>query len=397
MQLDRRDACLLTAAASCSFCVPHEAAAEGDLQWKRGALFPREAMYYEHLEGGKIQCGICPRRCVVEKGERGFCATRENRKGRYVALAHANPCAVHVDPVEKKPFFHVLPGTMSFSVATAGCNLRCKFCQNWKISQTQPDLSDNIHLEGVDVAALAGKYQCPSITATYVEPTIFFEYELEMAKAAHEKDLLYFRHSNGYINPEPLKELCHVLDAACIDLKGFSEDYYHRMSQGRLQPVLDSLRMLKSMGVWVEVVNLVVPGWNDSPKMLRALCKWVARELSVDTPLHFSRFFPLYKLKQLPPTPVATLDLAWKIAREEGLRFVYVGNVPGHPAVDTVCPQCGKTLIRRKGFFVEENLLVDGCCPKCHEVIPGIFSKKRPPRTVQGKQGQGSGGDPGRG
>ena len=397
MELNRRDAGMMMAAAACSLAFPRSGESGQETRWKKGALYPREALFYDRLGDGKIRCGLCPRQCVVLPGKRGFCGTRENRKGRYFALAHANPCAVHVDPIEKKPFFHVLPGSMSFSVATAGCNLRCKFCQNWKISQTRPDLTENIHLEAPDVADLARKYDCPSITGTYVEPTIFFEYELEMVEAAHRQGLRYFCHSNGFINRDPLKKLSTVLDAACIDLKGFSEDYYRSMSQGKLQPVLDSLKLLKSRGVWLEVVNLVVPGQNDSPEMLRALCRWVAKELSVETPLHFSRFFPLYKLKQLPPTPVGTLDLAWKIAREEGLHYVYVGNVPGHPAIHTSCPKCGMILIRRRGFFVEENHLQDGCCPKCHEAIPGIWSATRRPKAAQEKPGRDSAEAPSRG
>ncbi len=333
-----------------------------------------KALYWKPLNDRDVKCLLCPRECIVEDGSRGFCGARENNGGIYYTLTYGNPCAVHIDPIEKKPFFHVLPGTFAFSIATAGCNLRCKFCQNWRISQTTVEETYNYDLSPKEVASLSKRYGCMTVTSTYTEPTVFFEYSLSIAKNARKLGLLYTCHSNGFINEKPLIELSKYLNAACIDLKGFSDSFYKNMSDAWLSPVLRTLENLKKEGVWVEIVNLVIPTKNDDEKLIKDMCRWIKENLGRDTPLHFTRFYPMYKLLSLPPTPVKTLEKARSIALSEGLRFVYIGNVPGHPGENTYCPNCGMILIKRRGFLIEKNVISNGRCPKCGEEIPGIWS-----------------------
>jgi pyruvate formate lyase activating enzyme len=279
-----------------------------------------------------------------------------------------------VDPVEKKPFYHLLPASTSFSIATAGCNFRCKFCQNWEISQVPPEDTYNYELPPERVVELARKAGSRSIAYTYVEPTIFYEYMLDTAKLARKEGILNVCHSNGFINPVPLKELCKFLDAANVDLKGFTEDFYGGMAQGRLAPVLQTLKTLKSEGVHVEITNLVIPTQNDNPESVRKMCAWIKDELGADTPIHFSRFYPLYKLRNLPPTPVATLERNRKIALEVGLEHAYIGNVPGHEGEKTYCPRCKKMVIFRQGYSIGEVNLNKGKCKFCGKPISGIWA-----------------------
>jgi pyruvate formate lyase activating enzyme len=341
---------------------------------KKGLLGQKVSPHYQPLKDGKIQCQLCPRECIVPRGGRGFCGVRENREGKYYSLVYGNPCAVHVDPVEKKPFYHLLPASTSFSIATAGCNFRCKFCQNWEISQVAPDDTFNYDLPPDGVVDLAKKAGSRSIAYTYVEPTIFYEYMLDTAKLARKEGLLNVYHSNGFINPGPLKELCKFLDGANVDLKGFTEDYYGGMSQGRLAPVLGTLKTLKTAGVHVEITNLVIPTQNDDPETVRKMCTWIKDELGPDTPVHFSRFYPLYKLRTLPPTPVPTLERNRKIATEVGLEYSYIGNVPGHEGEQTYCPGCKKLLIFRQGYSLGEINLNKGKCKFCGRLISGIWA-----------------------
>lgn len=347
------------------------ARAEGGLQ--KGRLGRKLSPYFTPLQDGSVRCDLCPKQCEVAKGERGACRVRENVDGKYYSLVYGNPCAVHVDPIEKKPFFHVLPATTSFSIATAGCNLQCKFCQNWEISQARPDDTYNYDLPPEEVVKQASQYGCRSIASTYVEPTIFIEYMLEIGRLARERKILKVIHSNGFINSAPLKDLCKILDAACIDLKGFTDDFYRDVTSGSLHPVLNTLKQLKAEGVHTELVNLVIPTRNDSIDQIRSMCRWIRTELGADTPLHFSRFYPLYRLKSLPPTPVATLEAAWKTALDEGLHYVYIGNVPGHPAENTTCPSCKKTVVERKGYQVQRARLQGGKCEFCLHPIRGIW------------------------
>ena len=338
-----------------------------------GYMAPRLSPYFTRLAGLAVQCTLCPRGCVVEEGGRGWCRVRENRGGDYYTLAYGNPCAVNVDPVEKKPLFHVLPGSQSFSIATAGCNMECLFCQNWEISQTRPDETMNYALGPEEVVDLAVRQGCATIASTYVEPTIFMEYMQDVGRAAHARGLRKVMHSNGFVEPGPLDDLCVVLDAACIDLKGFTEEYYAEMTGGKLQPVLDTLLRLRRNGVHLELVTLVVPGKNDDPATIREMCAWVAAELGPDTPHHFTRFSPRYKLPSLPPTDVATLESARRTAMETGLNYVYIGNVPGHEAENTWCPQCGALLIQRRGYTTTLKELRDGRCARCGLAVPGIW------------------------
>ncbi len=345
---------------------------------QRGRIGRKLSPYFTALDGRRIRCELCPRQCEVEPGERGDCRVRQNVDGTYFSLVYGNPCAVHVDPIEKKPFFHVLPTTASFSLATAGCNLHCKFCQNWEISQSVPEETLNYDLSPEEVVNLAIKNRCRSIASTYVEPTIFIEYMLDLGRLAKGAKLLKVIHSNGYILERPLKDLCGVLDAACIDLKSFSDATYRELTGGTLQPVLDTLKRLSEWKVHTEIVNLVIPGKNDDPNGIRAMCRWIRQELGPGVPLHFTRFYPQYKLKSVPPTPVPTLELARKIAMEEGLHYVYIGNVPGNDAEHTICPGCRARLIERRGYQVDVKELRDGRCRQCGLSIPGIWSAPDP-------------------
>lgn len=288
-------------------------------------------------------------------------------------MVYGNPCAVHVDPIEKKPFYHFLPTAAAFSLATAGCNLRCLYCQNWTISQVPPEETHNADLPPEAVVRYAQQYETPVVAYTYTEPTAFYEYMLATAHLAREAGLYNAVISAGFINPDPLRELCTAVDAIKIDLKGYDEEFYRQVCQAELQPVLEAIHTIHESGTHLEIVNLVVPTLNDSLEQLRALARWVAQDVSPDIPLHFSRFHPQYKLTNLPPTPVETLEQARETALEEGVRFVYVGNVPGHPGDHTYCPACGRALIVREGFTVTEYHLDDGTCAYCGEPIPGVW------------------------
>lgn len=334
----------------------------------------KEALYYQKLDDKIVQCQLCPRRCIIPPDKRGFCRTRENRDGILYTLTYAKAVSAHPhDPIEKKPFFHYLPGSFTFSVATAGCNLKCKFCQNWEISQKTPEEVEYRYLEPAQLVKKAKDFNRDIIAYTYNEPTIFFEYMLDSAKEAKAQGLKNVMHSNGYINPEPLRELARYLDAANIDLKGFTEDYYAQMTLGTLEPVLTSLKVLKEEGVHLEITTLLVPGYNDDLDTLKKMCIWIKDNLGVDTPLHFSRFTPLYKLTSLEFTPLETLEKARQIAMDCGLKYVYIGNLPGHEAENTYCPKCRRMLIERKGYFVIQNNLMDGKCKFCGEKIDGVW------------------------
>ena len=327
--------------------------------------------------GTYVQCNLCPHRCIIADGERGTCRVRENRGGRLYSMVYGNPCAVHIDPIEKKPFYHFLPTISTLSLATAGCNLRCLYCQNWSLSQVPPEKTQNVNLPPEKVIHYAGHYKVPVVAYTYSEPIIFYEYMLETARQAREAGLRNVVISAGFINPDPLRELCAAVDAIKIDLKGYDEDFYREVCEGELGPVLEALRIIYESGVHLEIVNLVVPTLNDSLDQLRTLSHWVARDLSPDIPLHFSRFQPQYKLTNLPPTPVERLERAREVAMEEGVRFVYIGNVPGHPGNNTYCPACGEVVIARQGFTVTEYHLQDGVCA-CGEPIPGVWWPDKP-------------------
>ncbi|MGO9175528.1 MAG: AmmeMemoRadiSam system radical SAM enzyme [Desulfobaccales bacterium] len=343
---------------------------------QQGFSRPYRAAFQKVMTSRMVQCLLCPRNCETKDGERGECGVRENRKGIYYSLVYGNPCAVHVDPVEKKPFFHVLPGSRSFSIATAGCNLHCKFCQNWEISQATPEKTDNFDLPPEKVVAGAKAAGCLSVAYTYVEPIIFYEYMTAVGRLTKGAGLLSTCHSAGYINPEPLEELAKVLDAATIDLKAFDPHFYKELVDGKLEPVLNTLKTLRRRGVHLEVVNLVIPQFNDQPQNISDMCAWIRDELGPLTPLHFSRFYPLYKMQNHFPTPVSTLESARELALKAGLKYVYLGNIPGHQAENTHCHGCGKLLIARQGYQVGEMHLKEGACEYCGVKIPGIWKQK---------------------
>ena len=331
-----------------------------------------EARHYISTPRG-VKCKLCPHACNLKEDETGDCRTRVNKGGKLYSIAYGNPCAVHVDPIEKKPLYHFLPTTKAFSIATAGCNLACLNCQNWTISQVSPLESKNYNMMPDEVIKECLYYGCKSIAYTYSEPIAFYEYTYETSKIARQKGIKNIFISAGYINEQPLREICQVLDAANIDLKSFSNDIYEMLNAGTLDPVLNTLKILKEEGVWLEITNLIVPSWTDDFDMIRKMCNWFCNNDLDDCPLHFSRFHPQYKLTKLPPTPTATLEKAREIALQEGMKFVYIGNVPGINAESTYCPSCKKILIERKGYKIIENNIKDGKCRFCNERIPGVW------------------------
>lgn len=333
------------------------------------------ASFWNKKEGNSVQCALCPRRCVLGDGQRGVCTVRINKNGKLYTLGYGNPVAIHIDPIEKKPFFHVAPGQPVFSLAVAGCNMRCVFCQNWEISQFRPDETQNYNLTPQEVVDEAIKSKCWFIAYTYTEPTVFYEYMLDIAKLAKAQGLKNTMHSCGYINPEPLKQLLKYMDAANVDLKGFSEEYYNKIGMmASLEPVLQTLKTIKQEGVWLEITNLLIPNFNDDPDKIRKMCLWIKDNLGEDVPLHFSRFTPNFKLMNLPPTPVEKLEEARKIALDVGLKYVYIGNVPGHEAENTYCPKCKKLLIKRIGYEIGEINITGGKCKFCGKEIAGKWN-----------------------
>jgi pyruvate formate lyase activating enzyme len=299
---------------------------------------------------------------------------RENRGGKLYTLVYGNPCALHLEPIELKPLFHVLPGTNSLSIATVGCNFECKFCQTWEMSQASPEDVYSYDVPPEMVVDKAGKMAAPSVAYTYVEPAVFYEYTFDTAQLVKKAGLLNVMHSNGFINQVPLENLCTVIDAANIDLKGFTDTFYQDMCSGQLAPVLRSLKTLKAKSIHLEITNLLIPTLNDDMSLLREMCLWVKEELGADTPVHFLRFYPLYKLTSIAPTPVTKLENARSVAQDAGLEYVYIANVPGHEAGNTFCPCCGNMIIQRAGYMVVGMHMQDGNCGYCGKPIPGIWA-----------------------
>jgi pyruvate formate lyase activating enzyme len=404
----------LTGLAGTGLCALGAGALWADWQWAEGVPsteappslpeHTREAMYYDGLgqsagledglncaschapaepsrtlychvphEGSYVRCGLCPHQCVLAEGERGLCRVRENRGGKLYSFVYGNPCAIHIDPIEKKPFYHFLPGTLALSLATAGCSLRCKYCQNHDISQHSPEELESYDAPPEAMVGASVREGVQSIAYTYSEPTVFYEYMLDTSRLARRAGLRNAVISAGYVNPEPLRELCRAVDAIKIDLKGNNEEFYREVCGGRLEPVLSAIRTIHEMGVHLEIVNLVVPSLNDDPAELRSLAEWVMDTLGPDVPLHFSRFQPNYQLTNLPPTPVETLEAARNAALEAGLHYVYLGNVPGHEGNHTYCPTCGQMIIQRAGMATMDMRLVDGRCAHCDTPIAGVW------------------------
>lgn len=334
------------------------------------------AMFYDKLDHNRVRCNLCAHHCVIGEGMQGVCHVRQNLEGELVTWVYGRTIARHIDPIEKKPLFHVLPGTLAYSVATPGCNFRCSFCQNWEISQMprEQHLIMGTEVSPAQAVADARHGGCASIAYTYTEPTIFFEYAYATAQIAHQQELRNVFVTNGYQTPEVIEMIAPYLDAANVDLKSFQPAFYRQQVGARLQPVLDTLKRMKEVGIWVEVTTLIIPTLNDSEDELRDIARFIRTELGAETPWHVSAFHPIYKLLDKPRTPTRTLHRAREIGLEEGLRYVYEGNIPGSAGENTHCWHCGQTLIRRFGFAVSENRLVDGCCPACGTAIDGIWA-----------------------
>lgn len=334
----------------------------------------KDAMLWAPLAGGKVACALCSHRCVIASKKTGICAVRQNREGKLVTIVYGEVIAAHVDPIEKKPLYHFYPGSQAFSIAAAGCNFRCSFCQNWEISQAPRREGGALRgqrLSPDDIVREAKAQGCRSISYTYTEPTIFFEYAYDTARLAKEAGLANNFVTNGYMTEEALTTIRPYLDAANVDLKAFQDETYRKVCGARLEPVLDSIRLMKKLGIWIEVTTLVVPGMNDSPEELTAIARFIAG-VDPDIPWHISRFHPDYEYTDAPPTPVKTLRAAYEVGRKAGLRYLYVGNIQGE-SEDTLCPKCGQILVRRRGFLVAENKLAGNRCPFCDGPIAGVF------------------------
>jgi pyruvate formate lyase activating enzyme len=332
------------------------------------------ARFWSAAAKGRVQCHLCARACLLAEGERGQCRSRMNTGGEMKSLVYGRPVSVHVDPIEKKPFYHFMPGSQAYSIGTTGCPLRCKFCQNWQTSQASPEDYRVRFTPPGDLVESVRSRKAPVIAYTYNEPLVFTEYLLDIASSARIRGIRSVMVTCGYMAEAPLAEMCKALDAVKVDLKGYSESFYRDACGAELKPVLRTIKQIAKSRVHLEIVNLVVPTLNDTDRMIADLCDWVMGELGPDVPLHFSRFRPDYQMPHLPPTPTATLERARSIAMARGIRYVYVGNVPGHPGNNTHCPSCKKEVIRRTQFFVEEMNVKSGKCGYCGKKIAGVFA-----------------------
>ena len=346
---------------------------------KRLWKYAREGLFYQKSYGNKVACLVCPNHCILSPGDRSACRSKVNLGGRLYSITYGNPCSTSVDPIEKKPLFHFRPRTKAFSIATAGCNLRCLNCQNWEISQSKPEDVSFSDLFPADVVKAAKSSGSVSIAYTYSEPISFYEYMYDTAKQARESSLANVLVSNGYINTEPLLKLSTVLDGASIDIKSFSDDMYRKLNGGHLDPVLSTLKTLHEHNVHLEVSTLVVPGYTDKEEMIKRMCSWILKNVGPDHPFHFLRFFPMYKLDRLPATPISTLTRFRELAMKEGIRYVYVGNVPEHEGTNTYCHSCGKLLVERKGYFIPTYNLDGNRCSFCKAIIPGVWDRSLSP------------------
>jgi pyruvate formate lyase activating enzyme len=334
----------------------------------------KEAALYEKIAKDRVRCNLCAHHCVIADGKLGACHVRKNISGTLYTLVYGRTISQHVDPIEKKPLYHFYPGTSSYSMATSGCNFRCRWCQNWDIAQMprEQGLISGTEASPEQIVAGALASGCQSIAYTYTEPTIFFEYAYDTARLAHEAGIANVYVTNGYMTSDMLEAFHPYLDAANVDLKAFREKTYHRYVGAGLKPVLESMKLMKRLGIWLEVTTLVIPGLNDDPHELRDAAKFVAQELGLDVPWHISRYYPSYQMVDIPATPLDTLEKARQIGIEEGLRYVYLGNVEGE--TNTTCYQCGRLLIRRQGYWVAENHIRDGRCPYCDTKIAGVWT-----------------------
>ena len=334
---------------------------------------PSIAEFWREMDEGKVQCQLCFRNCVIAEGQRGECDARVNRDGKLYSLVYGMAGAVQANPVEKEPLMHFLPGTSSLSMGTASCNFKCSFCQNWQMATKKPEDVNSVYLSPQKVVDKAKELDCPSISFTYNEPTVCYEWMYDVARLAQENGVKTYFHTNGGINPEPLKELIKYMDAVCVDVKGFTAEFYIEISFSDLEPVLLTLTTLKESGTWFEITCLIIPTLNDDPAKIEEMCRWIRDNLGDEVPVQFSRFFPAYKLKKIPPTPIDTLEKAYEIAQGAGLKYVTIGNVPGHEGNNTYCPDCGKPVIKRVDFSVVEYNLKQGKCRFCGQPIPGVW------------------------
>ena len=332
----------------------------------------KEASYYKKLKDENVQCALCPRECVIKKNSYGFCNARKNIDGKLYSAVYSNPCAVNIDPIEKKPLYHFMPGEKALSVGTIGCNFDCKHCQNFTMSRAKPEETLTEKITPNEIVELAMQNNCKIISYTYNEPTVFFEYMLDCAKIARKKGLKNTIVSNGFINPEPLKELCKYTDGANVDLKAFNNKFYREICSAWIEPVLESLKILRQKNVWLEITNLVIPTLNDDLKEIKNMCLWIKENLGADVPLHFTAFYPCYKLLDLPRTSPEILKQARKIALNIGIKHSYVENVFAAEENNTYCPKCGKLLIERSGFGIIKNNIKNSKC-SCREKIAGVF------------------------
>jgi pyruvate formate lyase activating enzyme len=333
----------------------------------------KDAMFYEKLDEKKVRCFLCAHHCLIKDGKRGICGVRENKDGILYSLVYGKVISMNIDPIEKKPLFHFIPGSTSFSIATVGCNLRCEHCQNFEISQ-YPKMHDDIpgHVVTPEtIVEAAKKNGCESISYTYTEPTIFFEFAYDCAKLAHEKGIKNVFVSNGYTTPEATRVIAPYLDGNNIDLKG-SNDFYNKICGAKADPVKETIRLMKELGVWVEVTTLIIPDYNDSEDDLRDITQFI-RSVDPSIPWHVTQFYPTYKLTDKPRTPLKTLQKAREIGFETGLKYVYEGNIPGQGRENTYCPQCKELLIKRLGYSILENRMKDGQCSKCGAKIEGVW------------------------
>ncbi len=330
------------------------------------------ARHWCELPDNRVQCDLCFRSCIIAEGQRGYCTARMNLGGALYSLVYGVATA-QIDPVEKEPLLHFLPGTDSLCFGTAACNFRCTFCHNWHLAASSPEEVRFLQITPEEAVSRAIETGCSSISFTYNEPTIFYEWVYDVAKLAQQNGIRTYFHTNAGMQPEPLKELLPHMDAVCVDLKGFTSEFYAVTSFSDLAPVLSTLEIIQESGVWLEITCLIIPTMNDDPAQIREMSQWIRDNLGTDVPVHFSRFFPAYKLTRLPPTPIDTLETARQIAMDEGLKYVTIGNVPGHKANSTFCPECNHTLIKRVHFTVEENNIEYGRCNRCGHEIPGVW------------------------
>jgi len=331
-------------------------------------------MFYESMTENLVRCHLCHHQCKIHEGKRGICRVRENRSGILYSLVYGKVIAEHVDPIEKKPLFHFQPGSKAFSIGTVGCNFRCKHCQNFDISQYPHD--HNGEISGQDcspeqIVAMAKAAGCETIAYTYTVPTIFYEFARDTAMLAQKEGIKNVFVSNGYMSPEAIQQVVPYLDAINIDLKAFTDKFYREVCGARLEPVLETIRLMKALDVWMEVTTLIIPGLNDDEQELQGIARFV-KSVGPEIPWHVSQFYPTYKLADWPRTPVSTLRRARKIAIEEGLRYVYEGSVPGEGGANTYCYSCGSMLIERHGLALEQNRLKYMMCPDCGAKIDGV-------------------------